>query len=89
MEERVSGANEVITIPNQVISKIKFSKKHNSKKIFYLINIVSLFFILSRLCGFFTLSFINRKYNAKRKAYWITLKSYWMFNFYGNKDIIR
>lgn len=84
-----SLGNESVTIPNQVISKIKFSRKHDSKPVFYLINILSLLFICSRLLIFTLISFINQKYNTKRKAYWVTLKAYFRLNFQGNSSILK
>jgi len=84
-----SVGNELVTIPNQVLSKIKFSRKHDSKLLFYIINFLSLLFICSRLFVFTLLSFINEKYNAKRKGYQAALKGYFRFNFYGNSSIIK
>jgi GT2 family glycosyltransferase len=84
-----SVGNESIIIPNQVMSKIKFSRKYDPKPVFYLINVLSLLFICSRLFAFSLLSPINKKYNAKRKAYVITLKGYLRFNFQGNSGIIK
>lgn len=84
-----SVGNEAVTIPNQVMSKIKFSKKHDTGQIFYLINILSLLFILSRLCVFTLASIIIGKYKIKRNAYWITLGAYFSFNFKGNAAIIK
>jgi GT2 family glycosyltransferase len=83
-----SIGNESITIPNQVISRIKFSLKHDSKPEFYLINTLALFFILSRLFAFTMISFTDKKYGAKRKAYQLTLKAYFGFNFYKNSSIL-
>jgi len=84
-----SIGNESIIIPNQVMSKVKFSQKYDSKPIFYLINSLSLLFICSRLFAFCLLSLINKKYSAKRKAYGIALKGYLRFNFQGNSVIIK
>lgn len=83
-----SHGNESITIPNQVLSKIKFSRKHDSSWAFYLINSLSLLFICSRLFVFTVTSFM-KKYNAKRKAYWMALKAYFKFNFRGNSNIVK
>jgi len=84
-----SVGNESVTIPNQVISKIKFSRKHDNKFAFYLINILSLFFICSRLFVFTLVSVLSEKYIAKRKAYSMALKAYFSFNFYGRSGIIK
>lgn len=84
-----SPGNESVTIPNQVMSKIKFSLKHNTKPVFYLINALSLLFICSRLFVFSPVSLLSKKYTAKRKAYWITLRGYFRFNFKGESGIIK
>jgi GT2 family glycosyltransferase len=84
-----SAGNEHIAIPNQVLSRIKFSKKHNSKPEFYLLNIISLLFIYSRLFVLSLLSPFKEVYNAKRKAYVVALKSYIKFNFRGDNAIIK
>lgn len=84
-----SIGNESVTIPNQVISKIKFSRKYDSQFVFYIVNVLSFLFICSRLLIFTLLSFINKIYNAKRKAYQVALKAYFRFNFQGNSIIIK
>jgi len=84
-----SVGNYSVTIPNQVMGRIKFSKKHNSKPEFYLVNILSLAFICSRLVVFTVLSLVNKTSKAKRKAYRVALKSYFRFNFQGDTAIIR
>ena len=84
-----SVGNESITIPNQVMSKIKFSRKHDSKPVFYLVDILWLVYICSRLFVFILISFAGSKYNAKRKAYAVTLKGYFKFNFRGDSVIIK
>lgn len=84
-----SVGREAITIPNQVMSKIKFSRKHDSMLVFYSINILSLLFICSRLLVFTMVSLVNRRYSARRKAYGVALKAYFRFNFFGNSIIIK
>jgi GT2 family glycosyltransferase len=84
-----SAGNESVTIPNQVMSKIKFSKKHDSVPMFFLVDILSLLFICSRLLVFTLVSFVRAKYNAKRKAYCIAFKAYFRFNFRGSSIIVK
>jgi len=84
-----SVGNELVTIPNQVLSKIKFSRKHDNKFRFYIINILSLLFICTRLFVFTLLSFINERNHAKRKAYQAALLGYFRFNFQGSSSIIK
>lgn len=84
-----SVGNYSITIPNQVMSRIKFVKKNRSKSQYYIINMLSLIFICSRLFIFTLVSFMGRKYNAKRKAYIVSLNAYFRFNFKGNGAIVK
>lgn len=84
-----SVENYSITIPNQIISRIKFSRKHDSKLVYFVINCVSMIFILSRVIIFAICSPINKTYNTKRKAYQKALKSYFRFNFKGDRTIIK
>jgi GT2 family glycosyltransferase len=81
--------NYSLTIPNQVMSRIKFSKKHNSVIYFSLINMLSLVFICSRLIVFSLGSVASKTFNEKRKAYFLTLKSYFRFNFLDDTSIIK
>jgi GT2 family glycosyltransferase len=83
-----SVGNEVITIPNQVISKIKFSRKNDPALLFYAVNLLSLFFIISRLLIFAVISLISSRFKYKRKAYLITLKRYFRLNLKGDNTII-
>jgi len=83
-----SVGNEVITIPNQVISKIKFSRKNDSVLVFYIVDILNLFFIISRLLIFTIISLINNRFKYKRKAYLIALKRYFKLNLKGDNAII-
>ena len=82
--------NYSISIPNQVMSKVKYFKKNSSWLTFITSDILTFFFILSRLIVFTLLSLsINKMFKLKTKAYFITLKRYFSFNFIGNKEIIR
>lgn len=84
-----SVGNEDITIPNQILSRIKFSKKHDSKLGFYTVNVISLIFISSRLIVFTLMSFVNQEFKIKRKGYRVALKSYFRFNFQNESSIIK
>lgn len=84
-----SVGNESVTIPNQVLSKLKFSRKHDTRMIFIIVNMLAFLFICSRLFIFILFSFINKKYHAKRKAYSIALKAYFRFNFKSEEVIIK
>jgi GT2 family glycosyltransferase len=85
-----SADNYSISIPNQVISKIKYFEKNGSGLQFIASDVLSLFFIVSRLMIFALLSLsINRMFKLKARAYFIALKGYFSYNFAGNKEIIR
>jgi len=85
-----SGNNYSISIPNQVMSKIKYFRKNSSWLQFLASDILSLFFIISRLIVFSILSLsVNTMYKLKTKAYFTALIYYFRYNFGGNKEIIR
>jgi len=80
---------QLVTIPNQVISKIKYFKKNGSWMQFALSDFLSFLFILSRLVVFSMLSIGgNSIYVLKRKAYFRAFFSYMRYNFAGDKGII-
>jgi GT2 family glycosyltransferase len=80
-----SSTNYSVVIPNQVISKLKFYKKHGSGLQYVGMSILSLAFILSRLCMFAILSLMfNSKFAEKRKAYAGALRGYLKYTFTGN-----
>ena len=82
--------NYFISIPNQVISKIKYFKKHGSGLQYAMQNILSLIFILSRLAVFAMLSLTGKSlFSQKLKAYRVALKAYFGYNFRGNKAIVN
>ncbi len=83
-----SVKNEAVAIPNQVLSKIKFSQKNDTKLIFYAVNSLYLLYICSRFFASALLSITSEKYAAKRRAYGITFRAYFNFNFRDKKDII-
>ncbi len=85
-----SANNYSISIPNQVMSKIKYFKKNASWLKFISSDILTFFFILSRLLVFAILSLsVNTMYKLKTKAYFTALVYYFRYNFGGNKEIIR
>ena len=81
--------NYSISIPNQVMSKIKYFKKNSSWLAFLTSDIISFLFILSRLILFTLLSLsVNKMFKLKTKAYFVALKAYFSYNFGGDKEII-
>ncbi|HTA82105.1 MAG TPA: glycosyltransferase family 2 protein [Bacteroidia bacterium] len=80
---------QLITIPNQIISKIKYFQKNGSWWQFILSDILSFLFILSRLIVFTVFSISgNSVYILKRRAYLRAFTSFIRFNFARDKKII-
>ncbi len=78
-----------ITIPNQVMSKVKFFKKHGSVSAFYFASFLTFFFIITRLLAFTALTLtLNGVCRQKANAYAIALKVYFGYILYGKSDII-
>lgn len=78
-----------ISIPNQIMSKVKYFKKHGSWLSFIASDALSFFFIISRLLIFALLSLsINRMFKLKTKAYFVALKRFFSYNFMGKRAII-
>jgi len=72
-----SSTNYSIVIPNQVISKIKFYKKHGSLFQFVMMDKLSFWFIISRWFVFAMASLGGSDiFTKKRKAYSVALKRY-------------
>ncbi|MBI3520542.1 MAG: glycosyltransferase family 2 protein [Bacteroidetes bacterium] len=81
-----SKKNQTIVISNQIISKLKFYKKHH--QLFYFYSSVPLFFlqILSRIPLFFVLGIIRPVYFSKAKAYVYTLSKFFSYLVSGNQN---
>jgi len=85
-----SADNYSISIPNQVLSKIKYFRKNGTQLQFIASNILSFITILSRIIAFAILSLsLNKVYTLKLKAYCSTLIHYFHYNFAGKREIIR
>jgi GT2 family glycosyltransferase len=65
-----------IVIPNQILSKVKYIKKHSSRLVYYATLAVSLVFILSRIVMFNLLSPFRLVYRKKASAYMIALRKW-------------
>jgi len=83
-----SKKNQNIVISNQIISKLKFYKKH--KQYFYFVTSVPIFIlqILSRIPLFFILGLIKKNYLAKSKAYVYTLSRLLKYLFLKSQAVI-
>ena len=81
-----SKKNQNIVISNQIISKLKFYKKHH--QLFYFYSSVPIFLlqILTRIPLFFILGIIKAAYLAKAKAYLYTLSKFFSYLVLGNQN---
>jgi GT2 family glycosyltransferase len=85
-----SSGNYSVVIPNQVLSKLKFSSKHGSYFQYVIINVLTLLFICSRLAIFTLLSLTGRnEWAKKRNAYGVAFNAYFNYVFSGNNEIIK
>jgi hypothetical protein len=73
--------NQHIAISNQLISKLKFERKHKGILTYYFASIVILLHIISRYLLLVIPSLFNSTAKVKRYAYFFSLKKY--FNFIG------
>lgn len=83
-----SKKNQTIVISNQIISKLKFYKKH--KQYFYFYCSIPIFFlqILSRIPLFFILGVVRSVYFEKAKAYFYTLSKFFSYLLFGKQNPI-
>jgi GT2 family glycosyltransferase len=83
-----SGSNYRAVISNQLLSKLKYVRKHYNSFAFFIACILILFHILSRIVLLFFLSPFSSKYRKKLSAYVYLLQNY--FKLMGGKnEIIR
>jgi len=79
--------NQHIAISNQLISKIKFERKHGGTLTYVIALAVILLHIISRYLLLITPSLFNSSARVKRNAYYFSLKKY--FNFIaGDRNVI-
>lgn len=83
-----SKKNQNIVISNQIISKLKFYKKH--KQYFYFYCSILIFFsqIVSRIPLFFILGVFKMQYLQKSKAYVYTFTKFFNYLLVGNQNIL-
>jgi hypothetical protein len=81
-----SKKNQNIVISNQIISKLKFYKKHH--QLFYFYSSVPIFLlqILTRIPLFFIVGIIKSTYMIKAKAYTYTLSKFFSYLVLGNQN---
>lgn len=72
-------------ISNQLLSRIKFARKHNGALAAVAISIVVLLHILSRMAAFGLIAVIRPEPRAK--AYRLTLLKLWRYLFHGDRSI--
>lgn len=83
-----SKKNQRIVISNQIISKLKFYKKHQQYVYFAVSVPVFLLHILTRIPLFFVLSLLKRNYFEKGEAYLYTFSKFFKYLFLGRQTVI-
>jgi GT2 family glycosyltransferase len=79
--------NYNVSISNQLLSKLKYYKKHFSTGAVFLANLSCLIFIVSRIVMFFIFSPFKVIYRLKLKAYIYTLNRYFKYIFMNYKQL--
>ncbi|MBL0064297.1 MAG: glycosyltransferase family 2 protein [Bacteroidetes bacterium] len=74
-----SAKNLHVAIANQLISKIKYIRKHFSFVSFVIASLFIFIQIISRCIAFSLLSLFGSSFSAKRKAYFFSLQKFWSF----------
>jgi GT2 family glycosyltransferase len=80
--------NYNVAISNQLLSKLKFYKKHFSFSKVFLANLSCFIFISTRLLAFAFLSPLKKIYQLKTKAYFYTLKRFLKYIFFNEERIV-
>jgi len=75
------------SIANQLISKLKYYKKYNSRLGLYSATLSCFIFIISRLVVFMIISPVKEIYRLKRNAYFYSFRSIIKYLFTNNKKI--
>lgn len=83
-----SKKNYKIVISNQIISKLKYYKKHQQFFYYYISIPIFLLQIITRIPFFICLSVINSKYRNKASAYLYTFVKFFGYLLFGNKKVI-
>ncbi|MBL0257971.1 MAG: glycosyltransferase family 2 protein [Bacteroidetes bacterium] len=82
-----SSKNLHVVIANQLLSKVKYMKKHSIWLTAGITSILIFLHILSRLFVFTLLSIIIPSQSVKRNAYFFSLKKFWNYQFFGESTI--
>ncbi len=83
-----SKKNQNIVISNQIISKLKFYKKHRQYFYFYCSILIFFLQIVSRIPLFFVLGIVKFQYLQKSKAYFYTLSKFFSYLLFGNQNLL-
>lgn len=83
-----SKKNQNIVISNQIISKLKFYKKHNQYSYFLISVPIFVFQIVSRIPLFFILGLVNKNYLPKCKAYVYTFNKMINYLFFKTQSVV-
>ena len=79
--------NYNISISNQLISKLKYYKKHSNIAAVLLSNISCFIFITTRIIAFAALSAFKTIYRLKAQAYLYSMKRYFSYLLINSKAI--
>jgi GT2 family glycosyltransferase len=79
--------NYNVAISNQLLSKLKYYKKHNSVIPVFIATLSCFIFIITRLFVFSLLGPIKEIYELKSKAYFYTLKRFFKYLFLNDKSL--
>ena len=80
--------NYNVAIANQLLSKLKYYKKHHSAPLVIIATVCTFIFIISRLIVFTILSFLKPIYLAKLRAYFYSLNKYFKFLFLNDNKLV-
>ncbi len=80
--------NYNVAIANQLLSKLKFYKKHASSFSVYIADLSCFIFIISRLIAFSVLLPFRKLFRLKAKAYFYTLKRFFSYMFLNDNRLV-
>ena len=80
--------NYNVAIANQLLSKLKYYKKHHSFFGFALATVSCFIFIITRLIAFTILSPLKRLYWLKAEAYLYSINRYFKYVIFNDKKLI-
>jgi GT2 family glycosyltransferase len=83
-----SASNLSGAISNQLLSKLKYYRKHQGELVMWLTSPFCLFHIVSRLSAFLVMALFSPRFAIKCRAYRYTFLKFYAFLFGGDKSVI-